>query len=61
MKVFEILTNCEGCHRLIKVDLHTPDLYSLQQDMLSGDHAADIMECILAIIVQHRCKQPHVC
>ena len=61
MKIFEILTNCQGHDRLIKVDLHTPDLYSLQQDMLSGPHAADIMECVLAIIVQHRCKQLHLC
>ena len=61
MKIFEILTNCEGCDRLMKLDLHTPDAYSLQQDMLSRPHAADIMECVLAIANQHLCKQPYMC
>ena len=44
------------------MDVHTPDIYSNPRDpgqrreMFHGGHAADVVECWLAVLVQHLCE-----
>lgn len=41
----------------MKLDVHTPDMYRQQKKLIHGGFAVDVVECWLACIVQHLCKQ----